>query len=141
MVRQHAHLDHPPLCPPDSLQIPSPWQLRLHIPATLKTIIMQDYEQVTQAGQLLPLPRSAHYRPTVHQILEEYQAHSAAELEAEDEDKDSLDRSREERVAALKEVGGEGVDGSGCARAGALCLRTPGPTSLAPSTPARRRRV
>ncbi|KAL6777068.1 hypothetical protein ACKKBF_B20095 [Auxenochlorella protothecoides x Auxenochlorella symbiontica] len=79
-------------------------ELRLHIPATLKTIIIQDYELVTQAGQLLPLPRSEHHRPTVHQILEEYRAQAAAELEAEEEDRDALGRSREERVAALVEA-------------------------------------
>jgi hypothetical protein len=43
-------------------------QIRLRIPPLLKKVVLDDYEGVAQRGRALPLPRSAHGRPSVAQV-------------------------------------------------------------------------
>lgn len=43
--------------------------LRLHVPAALKKIIIDDYNCVMQQGKILPLPRDSYKRPSVDKIL------------------------------------------------------------------------
>ena len=43
--------------------------LRLHVPAALKKIIIDDYNCVMQQGKILPLPRDSYKRPCVDKIL------------------------------------------------------------------------
>jgi mortality factor 4-like protein 1 len=56
-----------------------PPQLRLRIPATLKQIILDDYDRVTQQGLALPLPRSAHGSPVVADIVREWREGKAGQ--------------------------------------------------------------
>jgi len=43
--------------------------LRLHVPAALKKIIIDDYNCVMQQGKILPLPTDSYKRPSVDKIL------------------------------------------------------------------------
>lgn len=63
-------------------EIPS--QLRLRMPPLLKKVALDDHTQVTLHGRVLLLPRSAHGRPSVADILLEWR--QAAKEKAESSD-------------------------------------------------------
>ena len=79
-------------------------QLRLHMPAVLKTVVLKDCEHVTQTGLLLPLPRPAHHRPTVKEVLEKYKAKAAAEIESEGKEAEDAKAAKLETLTEVTRV-------------------------------------
>ena len=79
-------------------------QLRLHMPAVLKTVVLKDCEHVTQTGLLLPLPRPAHHRPSVKEVLEKYKAKAAAEIESEGKEADDAKAAKLETLTEVTRV-------------------------------------
>lgn len=97
------------------LAVEIPHQLRLHIPPLLKKIVLDDSEQVNLKGQLLPLPRKAHGRPTVNDILKDYEdalakeaAREAAREDAEPPNSQVVEAARE-MVAGLRRYFDQGL--------------------------------
>lgn len=85
-----------------SLAVEIPQQLRLHIPPLLKKVVLDDSTQVNLKGTLLPLPRNMHGRPTVNDILKDYEAAVAKEVaEGEQQDPQKAEAVRE-MVAGLR---------------------------------------
>lgn len=71
------------------------------MPPMLKMVVLKDFELVTQSGQLLPLPRSAHCRPSAAEALDQYLAIAVTEVD----DETGLDAAeREAKRAYLREV-------------------------------------
>ena len=79
-------------------------QLRLHMPAVLKTVVLKDCEHVTQTGLLLPLPRPAHHRPSVKEVLEKYKAKAAAEIESEGKEAEDAKAAKLETLTEVTRV-------------------------------------
>ena len=50
-----------------------PPQLRLTIPPSLKQMILDDHDLITHQGRILPLPRSNHSKPSVAQLIRDWQ--------------------------------------------------------------------
>lgn len=66
-VIQHVHSA--------ALPLPLPSQLRLHMPALLKKVVLDDHDLVTHQVKLQPLPR----RPCVRDILRTFERSKAGE--------------------------------------------------------------
>lgn len=87
------------------LAVEIPQQLRLHIPPLLKKVVLDDSEQINLKGMLLPLPRNAHGRPTVNDILKEYE--DTLLKEAKKAAKDAAKKAEEAAKKAAEEGGAE----------------------------------
>lgn len=65
-----------------------PLQLRLRIPAPLKKVVLDDHERVTQKGLALRLPRSKDDKPSVADIIKEWQESRSNEEESAEKEVD-----------------------------------------------------
>jgi hypothetical protein len=50
-----------------------PTQLRLTIPPSLKQMVLDDYDLIMHQGKILPLPRPAHSKPSVSELIRDWQ--------------------------------------------------------------------
>jgi len=60
-----------------------PPQLRLTIPPTLKQMVLNDFDLIMHQGKILPLPRPAHSKPSVSQLIRDWQAYRKIDEEEE----------------------------------------------------------
>lgn len=72
--------------------------LRLHVPDSLKTVLVDDWENVTRKEQLVPLPR----KPNVKDILKEYAEHYKATSQARAASRSHTSSILDEVLAGLK---------------------------------------
>jgi MRG len=60
-----------------------PPQLRLTIPPSLKQLVLDDYDLIMHQGKILPLPRPAHSKPSVAQLIRDWQVFRKLDEEEE----------------------------------------------------------
>ncbi|KAG7672542.1 putative Protein MRG2 [Nannochloris sp. 'desiccata'] len=60
-----------------------PPQLRLTIPPSLKQMVLDDYDLIMHQGKILPLPRPAHSKPSVTQLIRDWQVFRKIDEEEE----------------------------------------------------------
>jgi hypothetical protein len=68
------HMDRQTVVPP---------QLRLTIPPSLKQMVLDDFDLIMHQGKILPLPRPAHSRPSVAELIRDWQVFRKDEEEEE----------------------------------------------------------